>query len=154
MAHSCPECGSACYCNGDIDDILIEDPVAERDCTCCLGRDDDDEPYDEDPAPYEEDVPKLGKCCICESEHQTVRNIVMLSVRALEPGIGCWGCLQCDLPTAGAVAVLCDDCLEEHRKGLKIVMACVGAPGENRRIRVSKLTEPFDHDKTRHEGEV
>lgn len=22
--HSCPECGSACYCNGDIDDIELE----------------------------------------------------------------------------------------------------------------------------------
>jgi rubrerythrin len=25
MAHSCPECGQACYCNGDIDDILFDD---------------------------------------------------------------------------------------------------------------------------------
>ena len=22
--HSCPECGSACYCNGDIDDIELD----------------------------------------------------------------------------------------------------------------------------------
>jgi len=25
MAHSCPACGQACYCNGDIDDICFDD---------------------------------------------------------------------------------------------------------------------------------
>jgi hypothetical protein len=24
MAHSCPECGSTCYCGGDIDDCLFD----------------------------------------------------------------------------------------------------------------------------------
>ena len=29
MAHSCPDCGVTCYCNGDIDDILFGDDSAE-----------------------------------------------------------------------------------------------------------------------------
>ena len=33
--HSCPECGQACYCGGDIDDIDAGDEEAEDNCTCC-----------------------------------------------------------------------------------------------------------------------
>lgn len=32
MAHSCPDCGSACYCGGDIDDCLIENTPEARHC--------------------------------------------------------------------------------------------------------------------------
>ena len=35
MAHECPECGMVCYCNGDIDDLVLnckEDIVACRHC--------------------------------------------------------------------------------------------------------------------------
>ena len=47
MAHSCPECGQACYCNGDIDDIFINDEDAVNRCTHyiqreCDGYDGDD----------------------------------------------------------------------------------------------------------------
>jgi hypothetical protein len=36
MAHSCPECNQACYCNGDIDDILFgEDSEEALLCTHC-----------------------------------------------------------------------------------------------------------------------
>lgn len=52
MAHSCPECGEACYCGGEVDDILIEDPEQEDACTHCseAGFDDEDEDdwYDDD----------------------------------------------------------------------------------------------------------
>lgn len=39
MAHSCPECGQACYCGGDIDDIFLEDTEEEENCNHCLGED-------------------------------------------------------------------------------------------------------------------
>lgn len=41
--HECPECGQACYCNGDIDDIQCDWEAAN--CTHCPagGLDDDDE---------------------------------------------------------------------------------------------------------------
>ncbi len=45
--HSCPFCGQACYCNGDIDDIECDDTAADR-CHHCDGDDsydgEDDEP--------------------------------------------------------------------------------------------------------------
>lgn len=50
--HSCPVCGQACCCGGDIDDCLneVEDDVLN--CTCCFSGaipdDDDDCDYEED----------------------------------------------------------------------------------------------------------
>lgn len=32
--HACPECGQACYCNGDIDDCEL--PGGDLACDCCL----------------------------------------------------------------------------------------------------------------------
>jgi hypothetical protein len=34
--HSCPDCGQACYCNGDIDDIDAGDKEAAENCIHCL----------------------------------------------------------------------------------------------------------------------
>jgi len=38
--HTCPDCGQACYCNGDIDDIEADDTAADH-CDHCEERDDD-----------------------------------------------------------------------------------------------------------------
>lgn len=46
MAHSCPTCGHACYCGGDIDDILLEGTDEEALCTHCS---DDEEQAEEEP---------------------------------------------------------------------------------------------------------
>lgn len=49
MAHSCPECGQTCYCNGDIDDCVLDDEAAVIACDCCPdGCDDDDDYLDDD----------------------------------------------------------------------------------------------------------
>ena len=49
MAHSCPDCDQTCYCNGDIDDILIEDEEDVRRCVCCpIDSGPEDSDYDED----------------------------------------------------------------------------------------------------------
>ena len=49
--HSCPDCGEACYCGGDIDDIEIEDPQTVQACSHCgdagLKSDTGDDPYDD-----------------------------------------------------------------------------------------------------------
>lgn len=50
MAHSCPDCGSVCYCNGDIDEILYEGADDVETCTCCEGLDEDDADDDWDDA--------------------------------------------------------------------------------------------------------
>lgn len=50
MAHECPDCGLACYCGGDIDDILLDDDDAVNGCTHCLHedvREDDCDDFDE-----------------------------------------------------------------------------------------------------------
>lgn len=45
MAHTCPECGLTCHCNGDIDDLLFDE---ETFCLHCdrdydYGEDDEDD---------------------------------------------------------------------------------------------------------------
>lgn len=93
--------------------------------------------------------PNLGKCCACEG-NEKVLTIFMLDRRSPEPGVGCWGCLQCGLQMEGAIAVICNACLVAGRREK---FACVGPPSENRRIAIAELTEPFDHDVTKHPGE-
>ena len=61
MAHSCPECGSQCYCNGDIDDILLEGTDEEEACTCCSGGDDEDDEVDYDDQDCEDGIEYGGE---------------------------------------------------------------------------------------------
>lgn len=97
-----------------------------------------------------ETSPYMGTCCTCGKDAPDVRNVMMLHYRAPEAGKG-WGCVVCDLPPDGAVAVLCDKCLEKMQRGAgQIVYACVGYAGENQRVRVDALTEAFDHDMSKH----
>lgn len=102
--------------------------------------------------------PFLGRCCICEIEGPEVRNIVMLDVSSPEPGNGCWGCLVCGLPQAGAVAVLCDVCvrMDPNLNLKRLKFACLGYPGENRRIEMALLKSrpPLEHDPAKHVAEA
>ena len=41
VMHDCPDCMSACYCGGDIDDMLMEGTKEEQACTHCSAPDDD-----------------------------------------------------------------------------------------------------------------
>jgi hypothetical protein len=96
-----------------------------------------------------DDAIDLGGCCACRNAGPTVRNIVMLPFRAPVSGKG-WGCVVCHLPSDGAVAVLCDACLES---GAPIRDVCAGYPAENMRMARESLKEAFDHDMRFHEGE-
>ena len=59
MAHTCPNCGSMCYCNGDIDDICLDMADDIMACTCCDEEDDDDWGYEEEDFQHTEfDEPK------------------------------------------------------------------------------------------------
>ena len=115
------------------------------------GDNEDEEDDDEQEEDTDYESPRLGKCCVCEREDATVRNILMLHFRSPEPGTGCWGCFQCGLPMAGATAVVCDACLEATQG--KVTYAVLGAPAENRRIPIEQLTEAFGHDMSKHPGE-
>lgn len=94
---------------------------------------------------------KLGSCCNC-GQQNTVQNILFIDRKSPEPGVGCWGCIVCDLPQAGAVAVLCDECMAGSEGYPQHV--CLGSPAENRRIPFSELSaEPFQHDMAKHANE-
>ena len=95
----------------------------------------------------------LGKCCICEQENESVRNLITLKKKSSDTKGG-WGCFTCGLSPAGAVAVLCDGCLDLNLADqAEIKFACLGYPKENRRIELEKLTEDFDHDLAKHPEE-
>ena len=90
----------------------------------------------------------LGKCCSCEAENETVRNIITLDKKIPDGGgRGGWGCFVCGLDSFGAVAVLCDECLDSNKE---IKFACLGYPQDNRRIEIEKLIEEFKHDVSKH----
>jgi hypothetical protein len=97
----------------------------------------------------DDDPIDLGSCCACRKSGPTVRNIITLPVRSPTPGFG-WGCFVCNLPSDGAVAVLCDACLE---RGMPILDVCHGYPKENMRMSRESCREAFDHDPARHEDE-
>jgi hypothetical protein len=96
---------------------------------------------DECPGPPEP-APDLGPCCNCGST-EDVRNVLMLNHRAPVPGTG-WGCVVCNLPHDGAVAVLCDSCAD---KGDPIRAVCVGYPKNGKRMPLDQLPQgDFEHD--------
>lgn len=102
-----------------------------------------------------DDESSLGKCCICEAENRSVRNLITLHKKIPDGEKGGWGCFTCGSPSRGAVAVLCDDCLDKTMadETIEIKFACLGYPGENRRIEIKELTEDFDHDMSKHPEE-
>jgi hypothetical protein len=61
--------------------------------------------------PYEDNDDEAGipqQCCAC-GKKKPARNIWMLDVKGPAPGKG-WGCVQCGLPSDGAIAAFCDEC--------------------------------------------
>jgi hypothetical protein len=98
----------------------------------------------------------LGTCCACgckPTQANPVRSLVFMDYKR-PPGSGSgWGCFQCGLPAEGAVAVLCDRCVELARatgKDFRIVWICAG---EHQRGRLNVHTfehVPHDHDMAKH----
>jgi len=89
-------------------------------------------------------MPELGPCCGCGTT-EGVRNMCMVSRRAPVPGTG-WGCVVCDLPGDGAIAVFCDACVEKP-----VTHVCVGYPKDGKRRPIEELAPGvFDHDAAKH----
>lgn len=56
----------------------------------------------------------FGPCCACETAgDNTVRNLATLDFEAPQ-GFAGWGCVQCSKASRGAIAVMCDDCVEKN----------------------------------------
>jgi hypothetical protein len=100
-----------------------------------------------------DDDTKLGPCCMCEAT-EGVRNILMLSRRGVVKGHG-WGCVECDLPTDGAIVVLCDACLAIYQADESALrFACRGYPASEGRVPIADLPPGvFDHDESKHKEE-
>jgi hypothetical protein len=89
----------------------------------------------------------LGPCCACK--RGGARNLLMLDRKAPVPGTG-WGCVICDLPSDGAVAVMCDECL-----GLVPLEVCQGFAMTRARAPFSSLSADwFGHDESKHPEEA
>ena len=94
---------------------------------------------------YEEEIPDLGDCCACGRGGKSVKNLVALEYQTLTPGKG-WGCVVCNIPSDGAIAVVCDDCLERLLKNENIIKhAIYGYATEKKRCDIKTLKEPFRH---------
>ncbi len=110
---------------------------------------------DQDGEEIESQRVDLGPCCACEKTGRSVRNAIMLPLRAPIAGTG-WGCLVCCLPSDGAYTVLCDECLGDPREaGFKRDprWAVKGYISDHERIPIEELTELFNHDMSLHPGE-
>lgn len=108
--------------------------------------------HDEDDPDHDEESLDLGGCCVCGCIGASVQNILMLKKKTVIPGTG-WGCCICNLPSDGAIAVVCDDCLANiSREGEQIIKyAVAGYATDKQRVHISELTEPFDHRDIPHE---
>lgn len=87
----------------------------------------------------------FGPCCACEG-FDNVRNIIMLDVKMTEPGKG-WGCFVCGLPNDGAVAVMCDACMDQKAKPR---FAVDGYIADKKRVDIRELTMPHKHLLSKH----
>lgn len=85
-------------------------------------------------------------CCCCGGA-EAVRNIILLNKLAPVSGQG-WGCILCGLPCNGAVAVICNQCLESISE---IKYVCAGSATDPRRVPVSELPAgEFNHNPACH----
>lgn len=90
----------------------------------------------------------LGTCCACSEKRPDVRNLVCIPKQAPVPGTG-WGCFVCHRPQNGAIAVLCDRCIEEAHE---VIFVCIGMPAlGGGRMPISELADgAFEHDMAFH----
>ncbi len=94
----------------------------------------------------EEENYDFGQCCACGKVGKNVRNFAMLDKLAPVPGKG-WGCVVCDLPQNGAMAVVCDKCMDT---GAELKYAISGYPNDKQRIPYSSLKGEQKHNEMAH----
>jgi len=96
------------------------------------------------------DEPSLGPCCICET-NEGVRNVLMIDRRCPTKGHG-WGCCLCRLDCDGAVAVLCDPCLDRFQAdNAALRFVCTGYASNAARTPFAELApDIFEHNEALH----
>jgi len=88
----------------------------------------------------------IGSCCACR-QRRRLRNVMMLPQKAPIPGTG-WGCVVCKLSGDGAIALVCDRCVETRAA---IVDACRGYLKDGRRTPIAELAGSHAHDARVHQ---
>lgn len=88
------------------------------------------------------------KCCACEKQDASVCNVVCMPFKG-PIGFAGWGCFVCDLEPNGAVAILCNDCINAGAEprfiaGGKFASDGVLVPLEGFE------RKPFDHNWSKH----
>ncbi|MYB02024.1 MAG: hypothetical protein F4118_00340 [Acidimicrobiaceae bacterium] len=73
-----------------------------------------------------DNIDDYGTCCVCESEMDECILIQLDYKIESESG---WGCLVCDLPMDGAMAVVCFDCFDDDDLEDKIKFLMNGRRG-------------------------
>lgn len=84
----------------------------------------------------------MGPCCACRQSKPDVRNVLCLHKLAPVPGTG-WGNVLLKWPSNGAVAIVCDSCLDNNAPLLDAVS---GYPAEGGRVPVESLQGSFGDD--------
>ena len=86
-----------------------------------------------------------GSCCVCEKP-DTELNVFQMDYKNPVPSESAWGCFTCNLPMEGAVAVVCDECVEafpDEEIWDKILFLMDGA---TRRIPVPDVKDRISHE--------
>jgi hypothetical protein len=88
--------------------------------------------------------PGFGPCCCCEGEIRHNPGLMMLEFEGPEGFTG-WGCLVCQLPSRGAIAVICQACVKAQR--VPKFIASGRNVADNTRVRLDDKFEqkPFTH---------
>lgn len=91
----------------------------------------------------------LGACCYCGT---VVGVVVLVNMDGRCPILGRgWGCVVCELPPHGAVAVLCDGCAARMERGvISPRMICTGYPARDGRTPVGLMQGSYRHDVRKH----
>lgn len=86
--HSCPNCGQACSCGGDVDDVLLEEWAAIEACSHCEEYDGQD-PEEDDDMPEERMMKWFAYAHLPEKLQATsmaFHDLAKLLITAIEPG--------------------------------------------------------------------
>jgi len=109
------------------------------------------QPY---PAPPELDEVELtGPCCACRRVFVYLRHVVCMTFRAPEGALDKgWGCVVCAIPSHGALAVVCDECMNAQRPILDVCADYVRNPA--RALVTDELRAiPWVHIQASHEAD-
>lgn len=99
--------------------------------------------------PMDQDV--ISKCCGC-NQIKVTNDVLMLDFKGPSPGKG-WGCMVCNLPNDGAIAVLCEDCfkaVESHTMEIQTIVTGYIQDNQRQPLPPEDQRQPWQHDMEKH----